>query len=136
MRFWRTPPELLERIKLELGTDDWFDPCPCPRPAGYNSLHMDWGQVNYVNPPFSDDDSRSGGDKGVGPTAWIRHAIAQQQKGRTSIVVLPVPSYVNLVLEAGGEIKSAGRPRWLEVDTGEPQKSGMPIAMLILRGKQ
>jgi hypothetical protein len=97
---------------------------------------LDWGQSNYVNPPFSSDDARSCGDPGVGPTAWIKKAIEEQQKGRSSVLILPIPSYVNMVLEAGGEIRSAGRVRWLEVDTKKPSRSPFPCAVFVLRGKK
>ena len=132
-KFWLSPAEIYDPLNEEFHFDN--DPCPYPRPLGYNSLLLDWGSSNYVNPPFSDDAGRSGGDQGVGPTAWVRKAIAEQAKGHTSVLILPVPSYVNLVLEAGGEIRSAGRVRWLEVKTHEPSKSPFPCAVFILRGK-
>lgn len=133
-RYWLTPRNVYGPLNKEFHFDN--DPCPYPRPEGYDSLLLDWGQSNYVNPPFSSDDARSGGDPGVGPTAWIKKAIEEQQKGRSSVLILPIPSYVNMVLEAGGEIRSAGRVRWLEVDTKKPSRSPFPCAVFVLRGKK
>ena len=109
----------------------YFDPCPCPRPDGYDSLQVDWGTVNYVNPPFR----RHDGVDGQAPTAFVRKAIQEQQKGKTSVLTLPVQSYVNLLLESRAELRSAGRVRWLEVETREPSPSPSPIVIAVLRGK-
>lgn len=49
--YWLTPPELLARLSAEYGPFD-FDPCPYPLPEGFDGLTCEWGQRNYVNPPF------------------------------------------------------------------------------------
>jgi hypothetical protein len=95
-RFWLTPPEIYAALSNRYGPFD-FDPCPCPRPDGYNSLAIPWGTHNYVNPPFHQHD----GVDGQGPTAFVRKAIAEQKMGKTSVLTLPVQSYVNLLLEPG-----------------------------------
>jgi hypothetical protein len=128
-RYWLTPKGLYKELEEEFPFD--FDPCPCPRPEGYDSLTADWGTVNYVNPPFR----RKDGVDGQGPTAFVRKAIEEQQRGKTSVLTLPVQSYVNLLLEAGAELRSAGRVRWLEVETKEPSPSPSPIVIAVLRGK-
>jgi hypothetical protein len=129
MRYWRTPPELLDRIKKELGTDQWFDPCPCPRPEGYDSLKIPWKNPTYCNPPFRKKDSPDGG-----PTAFVRKAIEENKLGKTVALVLPTQSYVNLLLEAGATAHSVGRVKWLEADTGKPSSSPSPITLFILKG--
>jgi hypothetical protein len=126
-RFWLTPPDLYQTLNNEFHFD--FDPCPCPRPDGYNGLIIPWGSSNYVNPPFRKKDSPDGG-----PTAFVRKAIEEQANGKTSVLVLPVQSYVNLLLEAGAELRSLGRVRWLEADSKEPTKQPSPICCFILRG--
>jgi DNA N-6-adenine-methyltransferase (Dam) len=128
-RYWLTPEGLYKELDEEFQFD--FDPCPCPRPEDYNSLKIDWGAINYVNPPFR----RHDGVNAQGPTAFVRKAIEEQQKGKTSVLTLPVQSYVNLLLEAGVELRSAGRVRWLEVDTKEPSPSPIPIVIAVLRGE-
>lgn len=128
-RYWITPEGLYRELDHEFQFD--FDPCPCPRPEGYDSLSTDWGQVNFVNPPFR----RKDGVDGKGPTAFVRKAIEEQQKGKTSVLTVPVQSYVNLLLEAGAELRPGGRVRWLEVDTREPSPNPSPIVIAVLRGK-
>jgi hypothetical protein len=128
-RYGITPEGLYRELDHEFQFD--FDPCPCPRPEGYDSLSTDWGQVNFVNPPFR----RKDGVDGKGPTAFVRKAIEEQQKGKTSVLTVPVQSYVNLLLEAGAELRPGGRVRWLEVDTREPSPNPSPIVIAVLRGK-
>ena len=127
-RYWRTPPDLYERLNAEFGFD--FDPCPCPKPEGYDSLQIQWGAMNYVNPPFRPHD----GVNGKGPTAFVHKAIAEHKAGRGSVLVLPVQSYVMLLAAAGAEIRALGRVRWQEAETGEPMPGPSPICAFILRG--
>ena len=127
--YWCTPPDLYARLSERYGPFD-FDPCPYPRPGGFNGLAMPWGRMSYVNPPFRPQD----GLDGKGPTAFVHKAIAEQAQGRGSVLVLPVQSYVMLLAQAGAEIQSLGRVKWLEVDSGEPMKGPSPICAFILRG--
>ena len=127
-KYWLTPPDIYNKLNNEFGFD--FDPCPCPIPDRYNSLEVPWGNMNYVNPPFRKAD----GVNGLGPTAFVRKAIAEQQLGKSSVILIPTQSYVNLLLEAGAELRSAGRVRWLDVETKEECRSPSPITCFILRG--
>lgn len=129
-RYWLTPPEVYKKLDDEFHFD--YDPCPCPVPEGHNGLEVEWGQVSYVNPPFRKHD----GVDGRGPTAFVRKAIEESKKGKTVVLMIPVQSYVNLLIEAGAELRSAGRVKWLEADTKEPCKSPSPIGCFILRGKK
>jgi hypothetical protein len=106
-RYWVTPPDVYARLDNEFHFN--FDPCPCPRPEGFNSLQIDWGEVSYVNPPFRRED----GVGGKGATAFFRKAIEQHRKGKTVVLVAPTQPYVNVMLEAGAELRSLGRVRWL-----------------------
>lgn len=127
-RYWITPPEMFARLNAEFQFD--CDPCPCPRPDGYDSLLLPWGRMNYVNPPFRPAD----GVDGKGPTAFVRKAIAENREhGRGSVLVIPTQSYVNLLLEAGAECRSMGRVPWLEASSGEPMPGPSPITAFILR---
>lgn len=123
---WLTPPDLYQKLNDEFHFD--FDPCPFPKPEEWNALTSEWGQVNYLNPPFRKAD---GG--GYGPTAFVRKAIEQHTLGKTVVLTLPVQSYVNLLLEAGAEIRSLGRVRWLNTQTKQPCKDPSPIAAFILK---
>lgn len=128
-KYWLTPPELYSRLHTEHQFD--FDPCPCPRPDGYDSLVLPWGQSNYVNPPFHRDD----GVNGKGPTAFVRKAIAEAALGRSSVLTLPAQLYITLLLEAGAELSSLGRVKWIHAETGAPCKSPSPIIKAFLRGR-
>lgn len=127
-RYWLTPPNLKAELAAKFGPFD-FDPCPCPRPDGYDSLIIPWGNCNFVNPPFRKHD----GVNGKGPTAFVRKAIEEHKAGKSSVLIIPVQSYVNLLLEAGAELHSLGRVRWLEAETGEPCKGPSPICCFVLR---
>jgi len=126
-RYWLTPDGIYEKLNEEFQFD--FDPCPCPKPVGYDSLKIEWGKRNYVNPPFRKTEGNTDG-----PTAFVRKAIAEQEKGNSSVILLPVPSYVNLMLNVGAEVRPMGRVKWLEVDSKEPWKAPVPIACFVLRG--
>jgi len=126
-KFWITPPELYKELDDEFHFD--FDPCPYPRPDGFNSLNLPWGYVNYCNPPFRNTDGNI-----HGPTAFVRKAIEEQAKGKSTVLLIPAQSYINLLLEAGAELRSAGRTRFLEVESREPLKSPSPTIIAILRG--
>jgi len=128
-QYWITPPEVYEKLNDEFHFD--FDPCPFPKPNDYNGLIIPWGKSNYVNPPFRKNDGN-----GIGPTAFVRKAIEEQKNGKMSVLMLPVQSYVNLLLEADAEIRSAGRIKWLEVNSGKPTKQPSPIICAILRPKK
>lgn len=127
-KYWLTPPSIYEPLDKEFHFD--FDPCPCPRPPGYDSLLIDWGRANYVNPPFR----RHDGVDGKGPTAFVRKAIHEHQRGKTVVLTIPVQSYVNLLMEAGAEYRSLGRVRWLEAESKQPMPGPSPIGCFILRG--
>ena len=77
--YWLTPPELYDELNAEFNFD--FDPCPYPKPEGFDGLTCEWGQRNYVNPPFGSimhqgpDDKKP---KKKGPTAWMRKAIVHK----------------------------------------------------------
>lgn len=132
MRFWLTPPDLYAKLDAEFHFD--FDPCPCPRPEGYDGIIVEWGKSNYINPPFC----RADAFRGHGATAFVRKAIEEAKKGKQSVLILPVQSYVNMLLEAGAELRSAGRVNWISADTGESWKgynAPTSCALFILRPK-
>jgi hypothetical protein len=43
-KYWITPPDLYADLDAEFNFD--FDPCPYPRPDGFNSLIITWGKKN------------------------------------------------------------------------------------------
>jgi hypothetical protein len=97
-RYWLTPPE------LDYLREGRFDPTPYPHSFGDpNALLTHWKKPWYMNPPFDH------------PTKYTRKAI---EEGGPGTIVLPVPSYVLMVIEAGARLESLGRVRFLDVETG------------------
>ena len=127
-RFWLVPPEIYEPLDIEFTFD--FDPCPYPFVK--DGIEAEWGNVNWINPPFRAKDAING----HGPTAFVRKAIEEQKKGKTSVLILPVLSLLNMLFEAGAEIRSMGRVKWLHAETGERWKQPSNCAVFILRGKK
>ncbi|MGD0020796.1 MAG: hypothetical protein ABSC54_00690 [Smithellaceae bacterium] len=129
-QYWLTPADTYAALDAEFKFD--FDPCPYPRPQDFNGIEVPWGKVNYVNPPFR----RSDGAFGAGPTAFVRKAIAEQQSGNSSVSVLPTMSFINLLLNAGAELRPMGRIPWIETTSRKQCKNSSNVTAFILRGKK
>lgn len=156
--YWLTPWEAPEFVALveEFGPFD-FDPCPYPRPDGFDGLTCDWGQRNYVNIPFGSVLRFKGSTcqhetetpksrrcihcgevgKKLGPTAWIRKAITEAEKGKLVVLVFPVDKWLLMILKAAigdrGSVRNLGDVRWLATEDGTPGKgTGRHIAAFIL----
>lgn len=125
-KFWCVPPEIYDPLNEEFVFD--FDPCPYPFEK--DGIDMEWGNMNWVNPPFRKADAVNG----HGPTAFARKAIEEQAKGKSSVLILPVQGYVNYLVAAGAELRSVGRVKWIEADTGERCKNPSNNALFILKG--
>lgn len=126
--YWLTPPELYEELNGQFAFD--FDPCPFPLPEGFDGLTCEWGSSNYVNPPFG---SIMHEGKKKGPTAWVRKAIAEQQKGKRVVLVYPVDKWLLMLVKAGAEIRNLGDVRWHATEDGSQGKgTGRHIACFIL----
>ena len=117
--YWLTPPDLMEALQTEFDFD--FDPCPYPKPDDFDGLVSEWGKSNYVNPPFK------------GPTAWVRKAIAEQQKGKRVVFVFPIDKWIHLLLEAGATVRNLRDVKWCAIEDGLPGNgTGRHIAAFIL----
>lgn len=129
--YWLTPPELLTKLHGEFAFD--FDPCPFPLEAGFDGLTAEWGQSNYVNPPFGSI-IRDG--KKLGPTAWARKALLEQSKGKRVVMVYPIDKWVLMLLAAAKEVRNLGDVKWCATEDGMPGKgTGQHIAMFVLEPK-
>jgi hypothetical protein len=131
--YWLTPPELMEQIQHEFGIN--FDPCPYPKPDDFDGLTVEWGESNYVNPPFESVICEDG--KKRGPTAWARKAIKEYQKGKKVVLVYPIDKWIHMLLEAGAEVRNLKDIRWCATEDGTPGTgTGHWVAMFILDPKK
>jgi hypothetical protein len=130
--YWLTPPDLYAQLNAEFSFD--FDPCPYPLPEGFDGLTCEWGQSNYVNPPFG---SIIHEGKKKGPTAWVRKAIAEAQKGKRVVLVYPVDKWVLMLMKTilgdHAQVRNLGDVRWLATEDGaEGKGTGRHIACFVL----
>lgn len=126
--YWLTPPGLF--ASLDARYSFTFDPCPFPKPEGFDGLTCEWGESNYVNPPFG---SIIHEGKKKGPTAWVRKAIAEQEKGKRVVLVYPVDKWLLMLLKAGAKVENLGDVRWLATeDMSAGKGTGRHIACFVL----
>jgi site-specific DNA-methyltransferase (adenine-specific) len=70
---WKTPKRFYEALDQEFFFD--FDPCP-PNP-NFDGLAVEWGQRNFVNPPYNQI------------KLWVARAFEQAQKGKLVVMLIP-----------------------------------------------
>lgn len=129
--YWLTPPDVMGPLQMEFAFD--FDPCPFPKPDGFDGLTCEWGKSNYVNPPFG---SIVHEGKKKGPTAWARKAISEHAKGKRVVLVYPIDKWVLMLLEAGATVRNLGDVRWLATEDGSKGNgTGRHIAAFVLENK-
>lgn len=123
--YWLTPPEVMDPLQAEFGFA--YDPCPFPRPAGYDGLKEEWGSPAWVNPPWEAG--------AAGPMAWARKCILEARKGKDVVMIFPQDQWVNELVAAGAEIRPMPRVRWMNPE-GEriPKLPGRGHTLFILRG--
>lgn len=117
--FWRIPPEIYGPLDREFGFD--FDPCPNPRPAGFDGRTAEWGQSNWVNPPFWG---------GLGP--WSRKAVEEHGKGKGVAFIAGVDNWIHRLVKAGAVIRPMGNHDWIHTQTGARQKAPRPSLLFVL----
>lgn len=126
--YWLTPPALYASLHARFNFT--FDPCPFPKPDDFDGLTCDWGESNYVNPPFG---SIMHDGKKKGMTAWARKALAEHAKGKRVVMVYPIDKWVLMLLGAGAKVENLGDVKWLATEDGsEGAGTGRHIAMFVL----
>ena len=73
---WKTPDEFYQKLDKIYHFD--FDPCPYQ--SDFDGLSMDWGTVNFVNPPYSRRLKE----------AFVKKTLEESRKGKTCVLLLPV----------------------------------------------
>lgn len=84
---WETPIEFYEELNKEFNFD--FDPCPIMYEEitdNNNGLLIDWGEVNFVNPPYSQKLKEK----------FVLKAIEESKKGKKCVMLLPVSTSTKL----------------------------------------
>ena len=128
---WATPRSLYDELDREFAFD--FDPCPLNDgdiPRDKDGLIIDWGQRNFVNPPYSLKLKN----------AFVNRALDFKKKGRLSVLLLPVSTSTKLfhdvILPNADEIRFIrGRVKFEGVNTkGErvSNKAGMHDSMIVI----
>ena len=130
--YWLTPDDVMKELNDEFNFD--FDPCPYPKPEDFDGLTNEWGKSNYVNPPFG---SIIHEGKKKGATAWVRKAIAENEKGKDVVFVFPIDKWILMMVKAGAEIRNLGDVKWLATeDKSQGKGMGRHIACFVLKGKK
>jgi hypothetical protein len=82
---WGTPKWFYDKLDAIYRFD--FDPCPLRfEDNGFDGLTCEWGNSNYVNPPYSAKKKK----------AFVEKAIKEKKKGRMSVFLLPVSTSTKL----------------------------------------
>ena len=128
--YWLTPPELYNQLNEEFAFT--FDPCPYPKPEDFDGLDAEWGQSNYVNPPFGVVIHKG---KKKGATAWARKCIEESKKGKKVVMVYPIDKWVLMLLEAGAKVRNLKDVKWIATEDGSVGPgTGRHIACFVLEG--
>lgn len=70
---WETPDYLFQELDKEFHFD--FD--PCPKNPTFDGLLIDWGGVNFVNPPYRTSKE------------WIKKGFEEWKKGKIVVFLIP-----------------------------------------------
>lgn len=126
---WRTPPDLLRQIYTRFHLD--FDPCPYPRPEGWDGLKSDWRGRAYVNPPY-----------GTQTGKWLAKAISELEAKRIEIAVFLIHArtdtraFHELLMPNACEIHLVrGRVAFVGPDGGG-RPSPFPSMIVVLDGER
>jgi len=72
---WETPDDFYKKLDDEFNFD--FDPCPLN--ADFDGLTIEWGNSNFVNPPYNRIDKPK----------FIKKAFEEYKKGKTCVLLIP-----------------------------------------------
>lgn len=72
---WKTPIDVYNKLNEEFNFD--FDPCPLNDNPDFDGLSVEWGNSNFINPPYSNI------------SAWCKKAYEESLKGKTCVMLIP-----------------------------------------------
>lgn len=72
---WQTPKWLYDKLNDEFNFD--FDPCPLN--STFDGLKENWGERNFINPPYNRIDKPK----------FIQKAFDEWKKGKTCVLLIP-----------------------------------------------
>ena len=132
---WATPKEFYDKLDQEFKFD--FDHCPLNLEKITNEndgLLIEWGNSNYINPPYSRDLKEK----------FVIKAIEESNKGKLCVMLLPVSTstklFHNHILPNAKEIRFIkGRIKFLGSNTkGEyvTNKAPMHDSMIVVFGNK
>jgi len=75
---YATPPDFYEELNKRFKFD--FDPCPYNEDIVDDGLIKEWGNFNFINPPYSQKLKE----------AFVKKAIEESKKGKLCVMLLPV----------------------------------------------
>jgi hypothetical protein len=81
---YATPPDFYEALNKRFNFD--FDPCPYCEGEVVDGLSVDWGNSNFVNPPYSQKLKE----------AFIIKGIEESKKGKVCVFLIPVSTSTRL----------------------------------------
>lgn len=71
---WKTPKAVYQLLDAEFRFD--FDPCPVE--PSFDGLAVEWGDSNFVNPPYGREIGK-----------WTAKAAEEAAKGKTVVLLVP-----------------------------------------------
>jgi site-specific DNA-methyltransferase (adenine-specific) len=120
---WATPKEVYESLDKEFHFD--FDPCPLF--AKFDGLSVEWGNSNFINPPYSRKLKEG----------FIWKAFEESNKGKLCVMLLPVSTSTKIfhtVIYPHAEIRFwRGRINFLaNGEQNDKYKSGQMDSMIVI----
>lgn len=116
---WKTPKAVYQVLDAEFRFD--FDPCPS-NPT-FDGLNIEWGESNFVNPPY-----------GRELTKWIKKGFEEWKKGKTIVFLIPsrtdTKAWHEYIMKATEIRFIKGRLKFGEATNSAP----FPSAIIVFKG--
>jgi len=81
---YATPPDFYKELDKRFNFD--FDPCPYCEGEVVDGLSIDWGNSNFVNPPYSRKLKE----------AFVQKGVEEMRKGKLCVFLIPVSTSTEL----------------------------------------